>query len=424
MAWSVLSNPVNKKYIVGHTDLDGIARAAAVKAAVSEWADAGVIIVYSRKIPATMPNTLPDALSTYIAERVPTGSEVLFEDIPVDVHNPGRYISALRDFCQGRACVWTDHHETDAPYLPQVSDAVKPNGKALWFGPDAYDYTLALVQWLGGDTEKAKKYAILTGIGDRNPKVVQVLPEDELREWLRIADGLDVIIREISGSSDPAEYGNLVENLATIPDVVFAQARAKADLIPTPSNYEVISPTVVLVTQALHPAWGPKSLERAALRTGTLYAIGYSPNPRDGTFAVRAITYWVAMAKNPSNATPIGMTKAFQDWLARQGRRAFGPPAAPVVAGYTSEAAALAAARDLANALASERYEPTTVHLVNDRAVAQALASDFSAILNKLNEILEKQTKMYEEYLELKKKQVQLLESRSHSDSDDDEYYD
>jgi DNA-binding ferritin-like protein len=48
--------------------------------------------------------------------------------------------------------------------------------------------------------------------------------------------------------------------------------------------------------------------------------------------------------------------------------------------------------------------------LINESSVAESLRSDFNTILSMLTRILQQQQEMYKEYLELKKKQVELLE--------------
>lgn len=57
-----------------------------------------------------------------------------------------------------------------------------------------------------------------------------------------------------------------------------------------------------------------------------------------------------------------------------------------------------------------EVLTPRVTHLISDQFLASSIKSDYNAILQKLSQILELQTKMYSEYLELKKKQVELLE--------------
>jgi len=56
-----------------------------------------------------------------------------------------------------------------------------------------------------------------------------------------------------------------------------------------------------------------------------------------------------------------------------------------------------------------ETLTPRVSHLIDDSNVAMAVRADFNAILQMLVRILEQQNKMYQEYLELKKQQVELL---------------
>ncbi len=340
-----------KLYIIGHTDLDGIARAAAIKAAVPEWRHARVIIRYSRKMPATVPATLPDALRTYIKDEVPEGSTVLVEDIPVDVRNPPKYVEALKEFCATRVCIWSDHHGTDKEYLQLVKEAVEPGGgRVIWPSESAYEYTLALVKELGGDVELAKEYAILAAIGDRDPVIVKKLSDKELTKWLLIGNGLDVMIREISAKHDPADYADLVEKLVVDP-AYEVEAMELADKIPLPKVVTTLeSGKVTIVPEELPPSWAPKSLEKAAIITKATYAIGVAKNPRDGTYAVRAITYWIAMAEDPS-VVPVAKLPAFGEWLKAQGKVVYGPPAAPVVPGFSTFEEAMDAAKALAESI-------------------------------------------------------------------------
>jgi hypothetical protein len=68
-------------------------------------------------------------------------------------------------------------------------------------------------------------------------------------------------------------------------------------------------------------------------------------------------------------------------------------------------------ARQLADQLFNhlETLTPKVTHLVNDANVAEAVRADFNSIMQMLVRILEQQNKMYQEYLELKRQQVELL---------------
>jgi hypothetical protein len=68
-------------------------------------------------------------------------------------------------------------------------------------------------------------------------------------------------------------------------------------------------------------------------------------------------------------------------------------------------------ARSLAERIFNELelLSPRTTHLINEASIANAIRADFATILTKLTQILENQSKMYQEYLELKRQQVELL---------------
>ena len=56
-------------------------------------------------------------------------------------------------------------------------------------------------------------------------------------------------------------------------------------------------------------------------------------------------------------------------------------------------------------------YTPRTAHLINERTVAEAVIEDFRMIAQTLTEILRQMQQMYKQYLDLKKRQVEILES-------------
>ncbi|RLI19956.1 hypothetical protein DRO54_07320 [Candidatus Bathyarchaeota archaeon] len=409
MSWAAQVSSSVRPAIVAHHDLDGIARSA-IALLSEQFRSAEVHIVYSRKHPATN----PIALAHYLKLIPSSVNPVLFIDIAIDVKNPQLYINALAEFSKVHQVIWTEHHETDLTYLYRLAQVLSMSGThsvALWAGPSAYDYSIALAMWLGLDPNdtNVRELAILTAIGDRDPKILTILNRDQLMYYYELGNGLDVIIREISSQSDPASYDALARTLAINRDTVFSEARQKADQIPTITNYDFQRP-VVIAQELLHQGWGPKSLERLALRVDVPYAIGVSLDPRTNRYIVRAITLWTKL----NQYTPIGLllSKKLHD----MGYTFYGPPAAIVIRCDTNTFdEALNIAYELANTISSEMYVPKTVTLINERNVAQALQSDFNTILSKLTEILETQKKMYQEYLTLKKRQVELLEQATDS---------
>lgn len=406
MSWAAQVASSTRPGIVAHHDLDGIARAA-IALLSDQFRSAEVHIVYSRKHPATN----PIALKHYLNIIPRNANPILFIDIAIDVKDPQGYINALVEFSRSHRVIWTEHHETDLAYLYQLAEGLaQHNSIALWAGPSAYDYSIALAMWLGLDPndQNVRELAILTAIGDRDPKILSILSRDELLRYYELGNGIDVIIREISSKDDPAHYDALARALTINRDIVFSEAREKANNIPSVSRYELIRPAVVALEE-LSPGWGPKSLERLALRSDVPYAFGISLNPRDNTYVIRAITLWTKL----NQYRPVGEILA--PHIRDLGLTFYGPPAAIVISSFRTFDDAQRTMFALAEQLAQDIYVPRTTTLINERSIAQALQSDFNAILEKLTEILDTQRKMYQEYLTLKKRQVELLEQATSS---------
>lgn len=265
--------------------------------------------------------------------------------------------------------------------------------------------------WLGLDpnSQDVQELAYLTAIGDRDPKILNILGRERLMYYYEIGNGIDVIIREISSRDDPARYDALARMLATNRTIVFQEALQKADQIPTINNYTLERP-IVISNEVLSPGWGPKSLEKLALSVDVPYALGVSLDPRQNVYVIRAITLWTKL----STVKPIGELLAPR--LQQLGYTFYGPPAAIVIRTETkTPEESIRIAEQLAHYVTGEMYVPKTVHLINEETVAHNLHQDFNYILTKLTEILETQKKMYEEYLSLKRKQVELLEQATDS---------
>jgi len=147
-------------------------------------------------------------------------------------------------------------------------------------------------------------------------------------------------------------------------------------------------------------------LEKLAFQSGAWYATGWGIDERTRTPIVRAIIRWDISARMPNLPTPGTVARSL--WLTRN---VIGHPAAPSVAA-TSEAEAQEMAIQWARALAdavAKSAAPTVATLISETRVGEMLAE----ILQRLEQILESQRQMYQEYLELKRRQVQLLERAS-----------
>jgi hypothetical protein len=121
---------------------------------------------------------------------------------------------------------------------------------------------------------------------------------------------------------------------------------------------------------------------------------------------VRAIIRWDIQAR--LSHLPLPGIVARQIWSTRN---IIGHPAAPSVAATSEDEAremALAWARALADA-ATKSAAPKVTTLISESAVGEVLVE----VLQRLEQILEEQRRMYSEYLELKRRQVELLQRAS-----------
>jgi hypothetical protein len=247
---------------------------------------------------------------------------------------------------------------------------------------------------------------VVGAVGDRDPEVIrQGLFNTEIQA---VADGLDVMVREKDGAL------RTLRALLQDPRSVVEQAKARAAEIPVAAPREKIG-VVCVADGLLQEAWGPKSLEKLAFQQGCWYATGVSRDPRTGQYVVRAILRWDVAARYTNLPMP-------RDIMSRlyPTRSVIGHPAAPTIAAATEDEARDMAYR-ITRALADETSRfasPSTLRFINEYEVGRILTDVLLKIeqaIEKIDRILENQTRMYSEYLDLKRRQVQLLEQASQS---------
>jgi hypothetical protein len=322
----------------------------------------------------------------------PTSLRLILVDIPVDLKNPAAFVRGLEDLALRHEIVFIDHHESSVQFL-HMFQRVKP----IFLGPSALTLNNYLLSRIQGATDVDRTIALVGAVGDRDPEVVkQGLFTHELQV---LADGMDVIVRERDGALRAVRA--LIQNPSSLLD----EAKTKAGQIPSATLGQRIGSVAVAAT-ALPAQWGPKSLERLAFQTGAWYAVGWSYDERNRQWVVRAIIRWDVAAR--MSHLPLPGNIARQIWSTRN---IIGHPAAPSVAAISEEEAESMAtqwARALADAV-TKSAAPTVATLISETRVGEMLAE----ILQRLEQILESQRQMYQEYLELKRRQVQLLERTS-----------
>jgi hypothetical protein len=341
--------------------------------------------------PATSPEAVVQTLQNLYAA-APTSLRVILVDIPIDLKNPSAFVRGLEDLALRHEIVFIDHHESSVQFL-HMFQRVKP----IFLGPSALTLNNYLLSQIQGATDLDRAIALAGAIGDRDPEVVrQGLFSTELQ---RLADGLDVLVRERDGAL------RTLRALFQSPETVLSEARARAEQIPVANLMRRIGP--VAVAQGSLPAqWGPKALEKLAFQTGAWYATGWGIDERSKTPIVRAIIRWDISARIAHLPLPGAVARTL--WSTRN---IIGHPAAPSVAATSETEAqemAVAWARAIADA-ATKAASPAVATLISESRVGEMLAE----ILHRLERILETQQQMYSEYLELKRRQVQLLERAS-----------
>jgi len=378
---NALPAPSRPTIVVAHFDVHGVCAGYLTAKAFN------AVEAYAN-YPQTSPETVVQTLQNLYAAS-PQLLRIVLVDIPIDLKNPNAFIRGLEDLAAVHEVVLIDHHESSLKFFNQFSRV-----KAIFLGPSALTLNNYLLSQIPVPTDADRTIAIIGAIGDRDAEVIrQGAFSAELHS---IADGLDVMVRQQNGALQT------LRALLTDPAGTLARARSEGDKIPTARLGQRIGP-VAVATGQLPPAWGPKALERLAFSTGAWYAAGWTVDERTKQPVARAIIRWDIAAKMPSLPTPGAVAR--QLWPTRN---VIGHPAAPSVAAI-SEAEAqemvVAWARAIAES-ATRSAAPQVTTLVSETKVGELLVD----LLQRLAAIQETQSKMYEEYLELKRRQVELLE--------------
>ncbi|MDW8004944.1 MAG: hypothetical protein RMI04_09060 [Thermofilaceae archaeon] len=364
--------------IVGHFDVHGI---TAAYLAAKAFNATEVFANY----PQTSPENLVSTLQNLYAA-APAKLRLIIVDVPVDLKNPTAFVQGLENLAARHEILFMDHHESSIPYLPQFK-----NVRTIILGPSALTLNNFLLSQISNATENDKLLSVVGAVADRDPEVIRrgVFSQD----IQALSDGLDVLVREKDGAL------TTLRRLVSEPTAVINEARARVAAIPSATLSAKVG--VVAVANALPEGWGPKALERLAFAQGAWYAVGHEFVTRNNQWIVRAIQRWDIAAKMSHLVTPGAVAREL--WPTRN---VIGHPAAPSVAA-TTEGEAREMALQWARAIsekATAAASPVTAAFISESNVGIILA-----------EILQRMEKMYEEYLELKRKQVELLERATRS---------
>jgi hypothetical protein len=370
------------KFIVGHFDAHGVATTGARARSLGISADR----VYA-KFPTTGPEQLPNYIDTYFPTLINHDVEIV--DIPVNLRDPRSYISAINRLAGNTTVTLYDHHKTDYQFATQIL------ARMIVFG-SGVEMAEALVN------QDNLRLAYIGVVADRDSSILTRMTRDEVeRELLPLANRLDVLVRQ------DAEV--VLKTLVTEPDPIAYIRNANVQYSPEHlvKQIQVVKRglNTILVDLTVIPAqqisaWSWKVMEQVALNNAVDYVVAISQalDRQTNTMVpvVQVIRYWLSQrpSPRPQLAPVLGRTTIGHDDA------------------FSVRALDLNDARSLAERLFNELelLTPRTIYLINESRVAEAVRQDFNTIMQRLTQIIELQTKLYQEYLELKRRQVQLLE--------------
>jgi hypothetical protein len=371
------------KYVLSHFDAHGVSTAAARARSLRIQPEK----VYS-KYPMTSPEQLPNYIDTYFPTLIQHDIEII--DIPVNLKNPAQFIEAINRLAMNTAVTLYDHHATDKQYLNNLL------ARVVYFS-DA----VAMAESLADSSNLELAYVGV--VADRDPSINRVLSQYEVECcYLPLANRLDVIVRRdaeaavktLISTADPVRY--IASTDAQYPPEVLARQVA----IMKRGVYAVMVDLTKLPREQI-TAWSWKTLEQVAIaaRADYVVAIAESFDRQTNSYVptVQTIKYWLSRMPSPKRPTEVLL-----------GRTTIGHDDA-----FSVRAVDINDARNVAETIFNNiESAPVSrmTRLVNEASVAESIRNDFNTILSLLTKILQQQSEMYKEYLDLKKRQVELLE--------------
>jgi hypothetical protein len=369
------------KFIIAHFDGHGVATAASRARTLGVPAER----VYS-KFPVTGPEQLPNYIDTYFPTLIQHDVEII--DIPVNLRDPRTFINTVNRLAQNTSVTLYDHHKTDYQFATQILARMVIFGSAVEMAEALSDESNRMLAYIGV-------------VSDRDSSILSRVSREEVeRELLPLANKLDVMVRqdaervvkELVTSTDPVEY---IKNVSTqYPPESLAR---QVSVVKRGLNTVLVDLTSVPAQQI--SAWSWKTMEQVALMYNTDYVVAIAESYDRQTNAyvptVMVIRYWLSQRPSP--------------------RPQLQPILGRTTIGHDDAFSVRALDKSDATQLATKIFDelellvPKTIHLINETRVAEAVRADFANILTKLAQILENQNKMYQEYLELKRQQVELL---------------
>lgn len=243
-----------KILILGHHDTHGVMSAYCyLQKVLLEEPDAVITTIVS------FPDTKPENIPELIEKEGDKYDRIVLLDIPVDIRNPERFISALNRV--GDKVEYYDHHATTKQYF----DKLKVRKKMLF--DSAFDLTFNF-------EDRSFFFSAIGAIADRDITVVKRGFYSNIVK--KIADGFDVLVRE--------DAQRLFARLCEDPTGTVEEALSASERIPRAKILR--EDKGVALCDVLPENWGFKSMEKAIEERGLVYAVGMTEK------AVLVIRHW------------------------------------------------------------------------------------------------------------------------------------
>ena len=364
----------------GHGSSSTVARARELKISLSN-----VIVKY--------PDTSPEGTPKLLYSMSLYNAKIELIDIAINVKNPIEWQRLMNIIAQNNEVVIYDHHESNLRLLQYV-----PNNVKLVQFDNTVKMAQALVQ-----SEDNLSIAYIGSFTDRDPAIASVIPPEsrEFNEYYTLANVYDVLIRQNLQQSVTGLYSEGLEYLRRMATQVEYPPAKLARQVAVQRRDNIIFADVLGTNLG---QWVWKTIDYLLWQSSADYAV-IATKVLDRQInaevpVVFVVKYWLSSAQNPlpivrsiiGNRKVIGHEEAFS-------------------VSATSEQDALQLAEQIVSALESQYSSTATA--IGTSTVAKAVQSDFQKILARLTEILDEQRKMYQEYLELKRQQVELLKQSS-----------
>jgi len=397
-------------FVVSDTDIHGgISLLVAVKA----FQCVGVNVNYYSHFELVRPPNLPRQPVTtpqWLAESLPRivvpspNLELYVLDIPVDIQKPLQFIETVKQYTIGKV-TFIDHHGHN-----QYTYMMYREGINVVITGTSFDMTMYIPRLLNVADKELEQWAIIAATADFDSSVIEKISgniEEAVLEYLDQAwkfelEKLPEISQNIPRYGKVGAIVNWIIRRNMGPQEFLEYARNITKPIEVP-EYNVRGHVAYTITPP-KPGLAWKVAWKICLLSGAKVGVVYAESPRGP--AVIVAKYW----KSPPEIAET-VDKVVSE--VSGGRSVVGHPGARSILARSREDA-LSLINEIVNRLneeiESKVYTPRAAVLINERTVARAIESDFRMILRTLAEILEAQRKMYQEYLELKRRQVELLE--------------